>query len=98
MTDKKKVISFLLTVLICSIMLWSAFYIANETGHDCIGEDCPICYQLSVCQNNINRLSTVVCSIICTFFFISKLRNVKLSGFVFFSGNTLVSLKVKLTD
>ena len=35
-------------------VLFSAFYIAAETDHECCGEDCPICACVHLCENALH--------------------------------------------
>ena len=79
-------------------MLFSVMYIAIESHHDCIGEDCPICQYIIVCENILKKLSTTlaVISISITFFFASKISIIKNLKLILIQ--TLVSLKVKLSN
>ena len=38
------------------IVLFSAFYIAAETDHECCGEDCPICACIHQCENTLRGI------------------------------------------
>ena len=49
MTKKKRIISLVVAAAVLFVMLYSALYIAAEANHDCVGENCPICYQINVC-------------------------------------------------
>ena len=48
---RNRIAALLLAVTILVIMLYSAFFVAAEADHDCVGEGCPICYQIDACQN-----------------------------------------------
>ena len=50
MEAKKRIIAILLAATVLFVMLYSALFIAAEADHDCVGENCPICYQINVCQ------------------------------------------------
>lgn len=63
MTKKKRIISVVVAVAVFFVMLYSALYIAAEANHDCVGENCPICYQISVCENTLKNLSLAVCAV-----------------------------------
>ena len=43
MTKKTRITALLLAAAILTVMLCSAFYLALEAGHDCIGDGCAIC-------------------------------------------------------
>ena len=98
MTKKKRIISLIVAVAVFFVMLYSALYIAAEANHDCVGENCPICYQISVCENTLKNLSLAVCAVAFAAAFTYTLcRSISDCADVTPS-YTLVSLKVKLTD
>jgi len=98
MTKKKRIISLIVAVAVFFVMLYSALYIAAEANHDCVGENCPICYQISVCENTLKNLSLAVCAVAFAAAFTYTLcRSISACADVTPS-YTLVSLKVKLTD
>lgn len=43
-------IAIIAGMMLFSASLFSAFYIASETGHDCCGEGCPICAHIDQCE------------------------------------------------
>ena len=80
------------------IVLFSAFYIAAETDHDCCGEDCPICACIHQCENTLRGFgdgtavqSAVVAPVILILF---------AAAFIIaaVSQDTLVSRKVRLNN
>ena len=98
MTNRKRILSAALAVLVLFVVLYSVFFIAAESHHDCIGENCPICYQISVCENTLKNLSLAVCTVsFATAFAYTLCRSISVCTDVIPS-YTLVSLKVKLTD
>ena len=98
MTKKKRIISLVVAVAVFFVMLYSALYIAAESNHDCVGENCPICYQISVCENTLKNLSLAVCAVAFAAAFTYTLcRSISACADVTPS-YTLISLKVKLTD
>lgn len=58
---RNRIAALLFAVTILVIMLYSAFFVAVEADHDCVGEGCPICYQVDACQNTLKSLSLAVC-------------------------------------
>ena len=98
MEKKKRVTAMLLAVAVLVVMLCSALFIAAEADHDCVGENCPVCYQINVCQNILKCLSLAVCvAVFFAAFTYILCRSVSVCAGVAAS-YTLVSLKVKLTD
>ena len=53
MTKKRRWISCFLAALFVLVMLSSLVFIVLEAEHDCTGEDCPICYQIHVCERTL---------------------------------------------
>ena len=56
MTKKTRIAALLLAAAVLTVMLCSAFYLALEAGHDCIGDGCAICCQIAVCRNVLKKL------------------------------------------
>ena len=98
MEKKKKIAAILLAVTVMFVMLYSALFIAAEADHDCVGENCPICYQISVCENTLKNLSFAVCAVAFAAAFTYTLCRSISACADFTPSYTLVSLKVKLTD
>ena len=98
MEKKKRIAALLLAVTVLLVMLYSALFIAAEADHDCVGENCPICYQINVCQNALKNLSLAVCAVAFAAAFTYTLCRSISACADFTPSYTLVSLKVKLTD
>ena len=97
MTNKKRILSVALAVLVLFVVLYSVFFIAAESHHDCIGENCPICLQIQVYENTLKTLSsaaavTAASAILYVAFFIIKTYITRP-----FVSATPISLKVKLS-
>ena len=52
MTKKPCFMTRLLAAVLAVVMLSSAIYLAVEADHDCSGDDCAICRQISICENH----------------------------------------------
>lgn len=98
MDKKRKIAAVILVGMLAVVMFYSALYITAEANHKCEGENCPICYQINACQNNLKNISPAVCAaalaVVFTYTFckrISSCTEIVLRC-------TLVSLKVKLTN
>lgn len=98
MEKRNRKLALLLALAVCFVMLFSAFYIAAEADHDCIGENCPICYQISVCENTLKSLgygvAVLVAAIVLTFSAAILLSQPK----THLKQSTLITLKVQLTN
>ena len=54
----KRIAAALLGLLLLSLLLCSAFYVAAEAEHDCTGEDCPVCLSLEHCASLLRQLGS----------------------------------------
>ena len=98
MEKKKRVLAALLAVAVLFVMLYSALFIAAHADHDCDGEDCPICYQINVCQNTLKNLSFAAsAAALAAAFTYTLCRGISVCT-DYAQSYTLVSLKVKLSD
>ena len=98
MTKKMRIAALLLAAAVLTVMLCSAFYLALEAGHDCIGDGCAICCQIAVCRNVLRKLSLSVCAAALAAAFTYTLCRDILSCADCIHRNSLVALKVKLSD
>ncbi len=80
------------------VVLFSAFYVIAEAGHDCTGEDCPVCACIQLCERTLHQISsgitalfTVLTPVILLMFSVSCAACV-------ISQETPVSKKVRLND
>lgn len=98
MTKKIRSIALIVAFAVLFVMLCSTLYIVAEADHDCTGENCPICYQISVCQNTLKNLSFAVCTAVFAAAFTYTLCQSVSARTESIQSDTLVSLKVKLSD
>ena len=98
MEKKNRIISIFFIVMILFVMLYSALFIVAEADHDCVGENCPICYQISICEYTLKNLSLYVCSVAFAAAFTYILCGSTPVCAEATPCCTLVSLKVKLSD
>ena len=98
MTKKNRLITRLLAAVLAAVMLSSAVYLAVEANHDCSGDDCAICRQISICENLLKSLGLAGAAAV----FAAAVRyapcRVIPSCAELVRTFTLVSLKVKLSD
>lgn len=98
MSKKSRAAAMLLAIAVLFVMLFSACYIAAESDHDCTGEDCPICWQISLCESTLKSFGLALLLVIFAAFigfFTLSLPSLRDRSAV---QPTLVSLKVKLSD
>lgn len=67
-TDRKKAFSFIMSAIFVVVILFSIFFMAKELGHDCVGEDCPICACIDQMEQNLNRIAAgLAVGAVCVF-------------------------------
>lgn len=79
--------------------VFSVFFAAAEAGHDCSGDDCPICFVIQAATQNVKLLSLALCAAGVSFArrcFALKLsfKNSYQTSF----NNSLISLKTRLNN
>lgn len=90
--------ALLLAFLVCFTMLFSSFFIAAEADHACTGDRCPVCRQISICENTLKALgsaagSAAVFAAACFAEIAIRRPREKKSGHT-----SLITLKVKLSN
>ena len=98
MTKKFRFMTGVLAAVLAVVMLSSAVYIAAEADHNCSGEDCAICHQISTCENLLRSLGLAGAAAAITAAFIYTLCKAVLPCTETNGTLTLVSLKVKLSN
>ena len=98
MTKKLCFMTRLLAAVLAVVMLSSAVYLAVEADHDCSGDDCAICRQISICENLLKSLGLAGAAAVFAAAVRYALCRVIPSCAEVVRTFTLVSLKVKLSD
>ena len=98
MTKRFQFMTGLLAVVLAVVMLSSEVYIAVEADHNCSGEDCAICHQISTCENLLKSLGLASAAASITAAFAYTLCKAILPCTAMTDTLTLVSLKVKLSN
>lgn len=98
--DKKK-LRFLAIMLIITVFISTFVFISynvKETSHNCSGNDCSVCCQISICKDIVKNKVNI--SAVTLFLLIQLFKDIIFSkNLIFIKGKeTLVSLKVKLSD
>ncbi len=53
---KKRFLAAAAVLVLALFMLFNLCFLVAESGHDCIGEDCPICCRISLCEELIKTV------------------------------------------
>ena len=98
MTKQKRVLALVMAAAILLIVLTSAFFVAAEANHDCIGGGCKICCQIDACCAVLKGLALAVIAAVLTAAASRPLSFLFAGCRLSAPRCTLVSLKVKLSD
>ncbi len=98
MTKKPCFMTRRLAAVLAVVMLSSAIYIAVEANHDCSGDDCAICRQISICENLLKSLGLAGAAAAITAAFTYTMCRAILPCAETIGTLTLVALKVKLSN
>ena len=98
MTKKLCFMTRLLAAVLAVVMLSSAIYIAVEANHDCSGDDCAICRQISICENLLKTLGLAGAAAAITAAFTYTMCRAILPCAETIGTLTLVALKEKLSN
>lgn len=98
MTKKLCFMTRLLAAVLAVVMLSSAIYLAVEANHDCSGDDCAICRQISICENLLKTLGLAGAAAAITAVLTYTMCRAILPCAEMIDTLTLVSLKVKLSN
>ncbi len=98
MTKKQRLFAFLLAGLLAVVVLFSAFFISQNSNHHCAQENCPVCQQLELCECALQTLAVAVVAVCFSFLLFLHKEQKCLSEGRRFGSPSLVSLKVKLSN
>ena len=98
MTKKLCFMTRLRAAVLAVVMLSSASYLAVEADHDCSGDDCAICQQISVCENLLKSLGLAGAAAAISAAFTYTVCRAILPCAEMNGTLTLVALKVKLSN
>ena len=98
MTKKLCFMTRLLAAVLAAVMLSSAIYLAVEANHDCSGDDCAICRQISICENLLKTLGLAGAAAAISAVLTYTMCKAILPCAETIGTLTLVALKVKLSN
>ena len=94
----RKLAAWIMGFVILAVLLFSAFYIAVETGHDCIGDHCPVCVCIKQCENTLHQIGNGAVILFAAYLPFLKVVLLVLLPVLVFSQKTPVSFKVRLNN
>ena len=95
---KKRTAAFFIAVLAAVLLFSSSFFLGEYGEHDCIGEGCPLCQLLFICERNLKALSAVPCTAASLRERLCFLRVRPERCGAFYAPSSLILLKVKLSN
>lgn len=98
MTKRTRLIAALMVLTVVFVMLFSVCLINAQTGHDCIGECCPICYQIHICEHTLKTIGCAAGIIVFAAFSVYSIVVLSSDMKKHSVNTTLVLLKVKLSN
>ena len=95
--SKRLAVLFMIAVTLFVVISCAAFNVI-ELGHDCTGEDCPVCYCVNLCENTLRQLTLVSSQVL--FAYVNIFAVLIFCSYVTLceSHKTLITLKVKLSN
>ena len=94
----KRSLVIVLLIAFIFVLLFSSFYTAFEAGHDCTGDDCPICFSIEWCENLIRTLTGLTAACLAAILFIRFILSVGLPEFCRLCYATPIERKVRLNN
>ncbi len=85
-------------LVLLTVVLFSAFYIAAEADHDCSGEDCLICACIRQCENTLRGVGSGSAALISFIVPVILILLAAASVIAAAPQDTLVSIKVRLNN
>ena len=95
-TNKKRMLSYVLAVIILFVMIFSVYFVTTHEKHHCSGVDCSVCYALQIFQETSKVLGTAIiaiisaiylCKILFSDIYTNNIREILIS---------LINLKIRL--
>lgn len=98
MTNRRRMSALLLCIGMILVLIVSSAYVAHEAGHNCSGDDCPICQMIAVSTNLLRIIGLAV--LLLALFMMHQERSARQEqqGSILPVSGTLVSWKIRLND
>jgi len=97
MTKPKRFAS-VLALLVAFVMLFFVLFFVLEADHDCCGEDCAVCARILFCEDLLRNILISIALVSAALCFSAPLRVFADSDCCLIYPDTLIALKVKLSD
>jgi len=97
-STRRRVIAVALAVLFVAFTALSLTFMLVEAGHDCTGEDCPICEQIALISGTFRTAAVLVFVMMITAVALVGFKRLSESFIDGYRTDTLVLLKTKLSN
>ncbi len=98
-TKQNKVISGIVAAMLLVLVLFSAFFLAAEAGHDCgHDDDCAICTCIKVCRAILKSIGGAVAVAAVAVLFVLTKNTEEVVADRHLAVSSLVSYKIRLND
>ena len=97
-TKRKRICAVLFAAVLCFVAVFSAFIIAAEANHDCIGDGCVFCSCIDICENALKTLTSISVAVLLCISSVSFAAICVCGTKSLIFNPSLVFLKVKLSD
>lgn len=96
---KNKITAVFISIVLCAAVLGTSLYIAEETDHNCSGNNCSVCTAVKFFETIVRELAAAegAAAIQTAALFILAVRIIFIIKQLFFR-ETLISLKVELLN
>lgn len=99
MANRKHITALLLCIGLVFALAVSSAFIAHEAGHDCSGEDCPICRMVAVSVNLLRAIGLAVLMLLALSALLrERFAHRETQRLCLPASGTLVSWKIRLND
>ncbi|WP_026669047.1 hypothetical protein [Butyrivibrio sp. AE3006] len=96
--SREKGISLIICAVLLLAVLLSSFFVAAELGHDCSGDECPICQMIAQSENFVNQIGTGLIILAAALLVVFSISEFHADSFRIFAVPTLVRQKVRLNN
>ena len=98
-TYRQRIMAAMIALVVVCLLVFSSVFLAKESGHDCSGQDCPVCAEMQACSAVIRRLGSAAVPVLLAILVFSFWLTAEIYRPVFTPLLlTLVSLKIRLND
>lgn len=96
--NNRRALALLLLAIVVFTLIFAALFMSLQGNHNCVGEGCSVCLQISTIHDLLSKLGCVLLALFLLFALCGSFESIKSSCAHLIGVATLVSLRVKLSD